>query len=63
VPGRNDGRLIGFAADAAYESTDGGVTWKKVVGKPKGGEVMMWSYDPVSDVFYAQTGGIFRFAR
>jgi hypothetical protein len=42
---------------------DGGATWKKAVDKPKGGAVFMWSYDPVSDVFYAQTGSIFRYAR
>jgi hypothetical protein len=63
VPGRNDGHLIGFGADAAYESTDGGATWTKAVDKPKGGTVFMWSYDPVGDVFYAQTGSIFRYAR
>jgi hypothetical protein len=63
VPGKKEGHLIGFAADAAYESADGGATWKKVVDKPKGGAVFMWSYDPVGDVFYAQTGSIFRYAR
>jgi photosystem II stability/assembly factor-like uncharacterized protein len=63
VLGKNDGHLIGFAADAAYESADGGTTWKKAVDKPKGGAVFMWSYDPVGDVFYAQTGSIFRYAR
>lgn len=26
VRGKNDGHLIGFAADAAYESADGGAT-------------------------------------
>jgi len=63
VPGRQEGRLIGFAGDTAYESADGGATWKKAVDKPKGGAVYMWSYDPVGDVFYAQTGSIFRYAR
>jgi hypothetical protein len=63
LPGKSDGHLIGFAANAAYESTDGGATWKKAVDKPKGGAVFMWSYDPVGDVFYAQTGSIFRYAR
>jgi photosystem II stability/assembly factor-like uncharacterized protein len=63
VRGKNDGHLIGFTADAAYESADGGATWKKAVDKPKGGAVFMWSYDPVGDVFYAQTGSIFRYAR
>jgi len=29
----------------------------------EGGEVMMWSYDPVGDVFYAQRDSIFRYAR
>ena len=52
-----------LCADAAYESTDGGATWTKAVDKPKGGAVFMWSYDPVGDVFYAQTGSIFRYAR
>jgi hypothetical protein len=63
VPGKKEGHLVGFAADAAYESTDGGATWKKAVDKPRGGAVFMWSYDPVGDVFYAQTGSIFRYAR
>ena len=63
VPGKKEGHLIGFAGDAAYESTDGGTTWKKAVDKPKGGSVFMWSYDPIGDVFYAQTGSLFRYAR
>jgi len=44
-------------------STDSGATWKKVVEKPMGGNVYMWHYHPVGDVFYAQTGSIFRYAR
>jgi hypothetical protein len=34
-----------------------------VVDKPKGEGVFMWSYDPVGNVFYAQTGSLFRYAR
>jgi len=63
VAGMKKGHLIGFAGDSAFESTDGGATWKKAVDKPKGGAVYMWSYDPIGDVFYAQTGSLFRYAR
>ena len=55
--------LVPPAVDAAYESTGGGTTWKKVVDKPKGGAVMIWSYDPVGNAFHARTGSIFCYAR
>jgi len=62
--GKSDEHLIGFTAGAAYESTDGGATWKKTMEKPKGANVICWSYDVPGDVFYAQTdNGLYRCAQ
>ncbi len=62
--GKSDEHLIGFTAAAAHESTDGGATWKRTMEKPKGANVICWSYDVPGDVFYAQAdNGLYRYAR
>jgi hypothetical protein len=68
--GRSDQELLGFAEEAAYGSSDGGLTWTKisatVPGRRWGKQASnAWAYDPALDAFYyvSPDGGIFRYAR
>lgn len=69
--GRDDRHVVGFGDTAAFESIDGGETWREVVALGPAGPPALawvpwsWSYDAVADAFYCVNGAgdIWRYAR